>query len=113
VGRARSGRQTIFASGKLTELDLSPVRVAVNVDVGYTHGSGWNVFSGQIWCVAVPVDVGNGLLCICVLYMALFARVVCDLGWYGIVFIQISQWVDVSLQCRVQKVIGLLVLFGV
>jgi len=47
VRRAWSVRETILACGKLTELDLSPIRVAVDVNVGYTHSNGWNVYSGQ------------------------------------------------------------------
>ena len=72
MGRAGPVRETILASGKLTELNLSPVRVAVDVDVGYTHGDGWNVYmlttdcdaEMWIWCLK-PVGV----------YMCVF---VCD-----------------------------------
>jgi hypothetical protein len=39
----------------VTVLDLTPVRVSVDVDVGDTHGDGWNVY------MACWLGYGRGL----------------------------------------------------
>jgi hypothetical protein len=85
----------------LSELDFPPVRVAVHVNVGDTHGGRLNVYIyiALLLCSGdrVPKDVRSCVLsamCSKVRKSAVYC------GGYRDLFIQISQWVLVSLRSQ-------------
>lgn len=109
---ARSAWLSVLTDGCLSELDLSTVWVAVNVNVCDTHCCGWEVYIAWLLFGSVLLVCRNvfGLNTLVVFECS---KLVVNCGGVEDLFIQMSQRVRVSLQSQGQIVIALLVLFGV
>lgn len=114
---ARTAWLSVLADGRLSEFDLPSIRIAVDVDICDTHCCGWNVYIATLLFGSgggMPNCVRSWYAWCCSSVRKLLAKLVmfCG-GWFGDLFIQTVQRVDVSLRSQGQIVIGLLALFGV